>query len=575
MNEPVRAVQELHPSPGGVHPPEHKELSRERPLIAAGLPERLVLPLSQHIGAPASPVVKPGDRVLKGQVLAEARSFISAPVHAPASGTVEKIGMHPVPHPSGLQALCVTITPDGAQEESPLEGIADYRQATPATLREHIRRAGITGLGGAGFPTDVKLSPTAPIEFLVINGVECEPYITADEMLIRERAREVSVGIEILARLVSPRQVLIAIEDNMPLAAAAMEKAIQGSGFQIAIVPARYPAGGEKQLIQILLGREVPSGGLPADVGVVCQNVGTAAAVCRAVERGEPLTSRITTLTGDAVAEPGNYEVLLGTPISHLLKIGGFTEARCSRLLMGGPMMGFALEDTAVPVVKTTNCILAMTEEELPPAPPAQPCIRCGMCAEACPALLLPQQLYWFARSREHQKLEEHNLFDCIECGACAYVCPSRIPLVQYYRAAKGEILELRDKDARAEVAQQRFESHQARIAKEKEEREAARRARREATAARALKGQDPVQEAIGRVQAQKETAGKTDAPPDRAALLQRRLEKAQQRLREAGEAETAPALAATVERLRLQLDKVHRQPLPPGEETAAPAAED
>jgi len=561
-----------HPSPGGVYPPEHKEYSRQRPLDAAGLPERLVLPLSQHMGEPASPVVKPGDNVLKGQVLAEARSFISAPVHAPTSGTIEDIGMRQVPHPSGLTALCVIIAPDGAQKEVPREGITDYRKATSATLREHIRRAGITGLGGAGFPTDVKLSPKNRIDCLIINGVECEPYITADEMLMQERAREVTVGIEILVQLVSPQQVIIAMEDNMPLAVAAMKKATEGCGFEVVSVAARYPSGGEKQLIQILLGREVPSGGLPADVGVVCQNAGTAAAVYRAVERGEPLTSRITTLTGGAVERPGNYEVLLGTPVSHLLKVGGYREEQCARLLMGGPMMGFTLEDTAVPVVKISNCILAATAKEMPPPPPPQPCIRCGMCAEVCPATLLPQQLYWFARSREHQKLEEHNLFDCIECGACSYVCPSRIPLVQYYRAAKGEILELRDKDARAEVSRQRFELHQARISKEKEEREAARRARREAAASRIQKGEDPVQDAIARVQARKETAGEAK---DGTALLQRRLEKAEQRLREAEDSETAPALAAMVERLRLKLDEMRRRETSLEEKKETPATGD
>ena len=559
----------LHSSPGGVHPPGHKEPSRERPLSAAGLPQRLVLPISQHIGAPAAPVVAPGDHVLKGQVLAEARSFISAPVHSPAAGIVTAIDMLPVPHPSGLQALCVVVAPDGSDEEIPYEGVADYRQADPAVLRECIRRAGITGLGGAGFPADVKLSPSAGIDTLILNGVECEPCITADEMLIRERAAEVVTGIAILTRLISPRQVLVAMEDNMHLATAAMEQAIKGSSFQMVIVPARYPAGGERQLIQILLGREVPSGGLPADVGVVCQNVGTAAAICRAVEHGEPLTSRITTLTGDAVAKPGNYEVLLGTPISHLLEVGGFRQEQCSRLLMGGPMMGFTLEDTAVPVIKTTNCILAPTAEELPPPPPTQPCIRCGLCAEVCPAMLLPQQLYWFARSREHEKLEKHNLFDCIECGACAYVCPSRIPLVQYYRAAKGELLELRDKNARADLSKQRFESHQARIEQEKLTREATRKARKEAAALRTREGHDPVREAIERVQARKEETAKGNAAagPARVSTLQRRLELAEQRLAEARDSEAAPALEAQVQRLRLKLHEAQQRSAMPGAE--------
>ncbi|WP_422909761.1 electron transport complex subunit RsxC [Pseudomonas sp. MAC6] len=466
--------------PGGIHPAERKELSNRTPIQPAPLPGRLTLPLNQHIGTPAEPVVVVGERVRKGQLIAAANGFVSVPVHAPTSGTVSFIGPQPYPHVSGMLAPAIVIDSDGLDEWIELTPQPDYRHLESSTLVELIRQAGISGLGGAGFPTAVKLNarPTQKIHTLIINGTECEPYISADDLLMRERANELISGIDILVQLIQPDQVLIGIEDNKPEAIAAVRRALNERSYQLKVFPTKYPSGGEKQLIQILTGVEVPSGGLPADIGMLCQNVGTCVAIHDAVLLGKPLISRITTLTGEALARPMNVEVLLGTPVGELLEFAGLNRSKLNRLIMGGPMMGFTLPDFAVPVIKTTNCLLASTTAELPAPPPAMPCIRCGECAEACPASLLPQQLHFFAIGQEHEQLKAHNLFDCIECGACAYVCPSSIPLVQYYRAAKGEIRELEQKQLKAEQSKQRFELRQERLRRAEEQKEAERQAR-------------------------------------------------------------------------------------------------
>jgi len=470
---------------GGIHPPEHKDLSNRTPIQPAPLPKRLVLPLTQHLGAPAEPCVTLGEQVLKGQQIAVASGFVSAPLHAPTSGVVSFIGPQPYPHVSGMLANAIVIDSDGEDKWIDLHPQPDYRELERPALLELIRQAGISGLGGAGFPTAVKLSPppTQTIRTLIINGTECEPYITADDLLMREKAAELVAGIEILAHLIQPQEVLIGIEDNKPEAIAAVRAAIGERPFRLKVFPTKYPSGGEKQLIQILTGEEVPSGGLPADIGMLCQNVGTCVAIHDAVLLGKPLISRITTLTGEALARPMNVEVLIGTPVDELLAFAGLDQHRLNRLIMGGPMMGFSLPSLEVPVVKTTNCLLASTLEELPPPPPALPCIRCGECAEACPVSLLPQQLHFFALGQEHEQLKAHNLFDCIECGACAYVCPSNIPLVQYYRAAKGEIRELEQKQQKAEHSKQRFELRQERLRRAEEQKEAERKARAERAA--------------------------------------------------------------------------------------------
>ena len=469
--------------PGGVHPPEHKDRSNGTPIQPGPLPAQLVLPLNMHLGAPAKPCVGAGDRVLKGEKIAEPVGAVSAALHAPTSGTVVAIGPRPIQHPSGLDALCIVIEPDGEERWVERRPVADPAALGPDGLVALLRDAGVAGLGGAGFPTAVKvtLGDHQRVAQLIINAVECEPYITADDRLMRERADEIVLGIQILQYLLNPHDTLIGIEDNKPEAIAALRAACADSDVEVRVVPTKYPSGGEKQLIQLLTGKEVPSGSIPAQCGVVCQNVGTAWAVKRAVHDGEPLLSRITTVTGDAVARPGNYEVWLGTPVADLLHHAGVDKERLGRLVMGGPMMGFTLHDPSVPVVKTSNCVIAASAEELPEPPPEQACIRCGACAEVCPANLLPQQLYWYAKTDDFERAQHHNLMDCIECGACAYVCPSHIPLVQYYRYAKGEIRTQTAEQIKADRARERFEARQARLEREQAEKEARRRARLEA----------------------------------------------------------------------------------------------
>jgi len=471
--------------PGGIHPPERKHLSNRTSIQLAPLPKRLVLPLNQHIGAPAEPLVSLGQRVLKGQLIATANGFVSVPLHAPTSGTISFIGPQPYPHVSGMLAQAIVIDSDGLDQWCALTPCPDYRHLENNSLLEIIRQAGISGMGGAGFPAAVKLNarPTQKIHTLVINGTECEPYITADDLLMRERTEQLIAGIDILAQLIQPDQVLIGVEDNKPEAIAALRSALHERSYQLRVFPTKYPSGGEKQLIQILTGVEVPSGGLPADIGILCHNVGTCKAIHDAVVLGKPLISRITTLTGEALARPMNVEALLGTPVGELLEFAGLDRSQLNRLIMGGPMMGFTLPSFDVPLIKTSNCLLATTSAELPPPPPAMPCIRCGECAEVCPASLLPQQLHFFAIGQEHEQLKAHNLFDCIECGACAYVCPSSIPLVQYYRAAKGEIRDLEQKQLKAEQSKQRFELRQERLRRAEEQKEIERKARAEKAA--------------------------------------------------------------------------------------------
>ncbi|UUA72670.1 electron transport complex subunit RsxC [Cellvibrio sp. QJXJ] len=478
--------------PGGIHPPQHKSQSLQLPLGEIPLPPFLVIPLNQHMGTPARAIVQVGERVLAGQLIGIADGTFSANTHASTSGTVLAIESRAIPHPSGMSSESVIIEPDGKHEWVQLIPCEDYLQLDRLQLLDKIRAAGVAGLGGAGFPTAVKLAPksTQVIDTLILNGAECEPYITADDMLMQTQAQELVAGTLLLSHILHhPKNLLIGIEDNKPTAIAAVKAAVAGAkalrseaaNIQVVVIPTKYPSGGAKQLTQILTGREIPSGHHSADVGVICVNVATAAAAWRAVRFGEPLISRITTVVGEALTTQRNINVLLGTPIDYVLEQHGFNLKQASRVVMGGPMMGFTLLDLAAPVIKTTNCILAPSTQELPEPQPAQACIRCGMCAEVCPASLLPQQLFWYAQAEDFDRLESHNLFDCIECGACSYVCPSTIPLVQYYRAAKGTIRLHEIEKEKSDRSRQRFEFRQQRIAKEEAEKEAKRLARQKA----------------------------------------------------------------------------------------------
>ncbi|MCH2158309.1 MAG: electron transport complex subunit RsxC [Oleiphilaceae bacterium] len=542
----------LHDFHGGIHPEENKTQSTQLDIQKASLPSTLIVPLQQHVGKSAKVLVNAGDRVLKGQLIADADGVISACVHAPSSGVVREISDQAIAHPSGLSAPCVVIDTDGEDQWCELEAHEDYLNLEREKVLKCIRRAGVAGMGGAGFPSEVKLHPAnqKKLKTLVINGVECEPYITSDDMLMRTYADEMLRGIEIMARLLEPQHIVLAIEDNKAEAYTAIQEALaehQGHTsasqytIELAVIPTKYPSGGEKQLIYILTGEEVPSGGIPADIGVVCQNVATARAVYRAVRYGEPLISRITTLTGDQFKKSCNVESLIGTPMSHLLQEFQFQDSRDARLIIGGPMMGYTIEQLDTPVVKTTNCILAPSAKELPFEDQAQACIRCGLCTEACPAELLPQQLYWFSRSAEYEKAEQHNLFDCIECGACAYVCPSSIPLVQHYRHAKGEIKAKRLDTDKSEKARIRFEARQERLEREAQEKEAKRKARAEAAAklqaekkaaAANAESVDPKKAAIEAALARK-NASKAETVSAQVSVeeLQGNLDKAQSKL--------------------------------------------
>ena len=530
-NESRLMNRTLYEFNGGVHPDEHKQVSTARPIALAPLPKQLVIPLSQHIGQAAKAIVSVGDQVLKGQRIGQAEGYVSVSVHAPTSGTVTAIAAHAVAHPSGLSDLCVSIVPDGADqwvEHAPL----DYRNMEPSHLRNLLRDMGIAGLGGAVFPSFIKLNPGAAqkVPTLILNGGECEPWISCDDRLMRERAIEILQGAAVMRFMLNSDDVLVGIEDNKPEAIAALRVAAAECGFPVEViaVPTVYPGGGAKQLIKVLTGKEVPSGGRSTDIGVATFNVGTAYALHRAVNHGEPLISRIVTVTGN-VHRPQNFEVLIGTPVAELVRLAGSVKDDTSGYVMGGPMMGITLASDNVPVVKATNCILAQSPGLFPPAPPAMPCIRCTRCAQACPADLQPQELYWFARAKNFGKTQEYNLFDCIECGCCSYVCPSHIPLVQYYRYAKSEIW-AKEKDKKAaDQARERHEFRQLRIEREKQERAAKLAQRASAKPAEAASGSPEdaaaaakkatIQAAIERAKAKKDSVtpkNVTDLPPEK-----------------------------------------------------------
>lgn len=544
----------MYSFPGGVHPDDKKTLSNTSVIKKPSLPELLIVPLRQHIGSDGICSVDVGDTVLKGQILSQSSSPFSVPVHAPTSGEVVAIAPHVVAHPSGLTEMCISIRPDGKDTWCDLSPIANYSEVDSNKLIEAICQAGISGMGGAGFPTHIKTSTSKPIEFLVLNGIECEPYITSDDRLMREHAWQIRQGLDILIHLIGPKAIIIAVEDNKPEAFEALNIACQDKkDYRVVNVETKYPAGGEKQLIQVLTGREVPRNGLPADVGVMMFNVGTCYAIADAILHGKPLIERIVTVTGEAVESPSNFRALLGTPVSHLLEEANYNpkKQKAPKVIMGGPMMGFTLSDATIPVIKTTNCLLVPSKKELVDDNAERPCIRCSACADACPATLLPQQMFWHAKAKEYDKAEEYDLFDCIECGACAYVCPSEIPLVHYYRQAKSEIRLQRDEKNKAEKAKQRFEARKERLEREKREREEKHRKAKEARlAANKAKEQSAVAADTASTASNTSNNGAAEAKDKVAAALARaKAKKAALQAKASGEGVTSAPLPQDSER--------------------------
>ncbi len=430
---------------GGIHPPEEKHRTAGRPVEEAPLPERLVVPLSQHIGAPARPVVKKGDRVLAGQKIGEPVGFVSVPVHAPTSGRV--VAVEPAPHPLGTPQPAVVIEPDGEDRWSEdLPPLPDPFGAGPDAVRTRILEAGVVGMGGATFPTHVKLSPPPEvrIDTVILNGAECEPYLTADHRLMVEDPEAVLNGLRVILGLFGLERGYVGVEQNKPDAIERL-KGVGAAWAEVVPLAVKYPQGAEKQLIQAIAGREVPSGALPMAVGAVVQNVGTAAALWAAVSRGRPLVERIVTVTGPGVREPRNLRVRVGTPAAHLIERCGGLADEPGEVIFGGPMMGLAQATLEVPVIKGTSGILVLPRRMVRTRPEGA-CIRCGRCVDACPMGLSPTTLRALAVNEDVAGADEWGALDCIECGSCAYVCPAALRLVQWIRYAKGRVMARRRK---------------------------------------------------------------------------------------------------------------------------------
>lgn len=468
---------------GGVHPEGKKDLSAECPIRSVPLPKRLYVPLQQHIGAPATPIVKVGDHVLKGQLIAAAQGTVSAPVHAPTSGVIAALGDHAAPHPSGLPVPTLMLESDGKDEWIALQSEDDPFALSPEDIAARVSAAGIVGLGGATFPSALKLNLSRGVRTLIVNGGECEPYLTCDDRIMRERAVAIVEGIRLIAYAVAAQEVLVGIEDNKPEAIAAMQVAARGSSVKVIAMPSMYPMGSEKQIIQVLTGKEIPAGGRPADIGVLVHNVATAYAVQQALRFGRPLVSRIVTLSGGALKTPCNVEALIGTPVEELIAVAGGYAQPAARMVLGGPMMGQQFVNTSVPVVKGTSGVLALTAGEIGQAE-SSPCIRCSTCVRACPVGLLPLEMAAHIRAGDLTGAVDLGLKDCIACGSCSYVCPAHIPLVHYFNYAKGDLAAQERAKLKQEATKKLADARSERIARiehERAEAMAKRKAMREA----------------------------------------------------------------------------------------------
>ncbi|UCG73377.1 MAG: electron transport complex subunit RsxC [Chromatiales bacterium] len=469
MNQPLLYNRQPPRPAWGVRVDPRKTLSTSEPIVAAPLPTQVQLPLELGPERRAQAVVAPGDYVYTGQPVARLETGARNVVCASISGRVAAIRPGPIPGPGPRVAECIVIDSDGQdRRHADCVPAGDPARLAAARLRELIAQAGIVGLGGAVFPTADKLGGSQPVDLLIVNGAECEPYISCDEMLMRERAAQVLDGARIMLRALGCDRAVVAVESDMPAARLALRAALDADRdprLDIAEVTAKYPAGGERQLVELLTGREVPAGGLPRDVGIVCQNVATAAAVSELFRTGCPLISRIVTVTGGGILNPVNVEARLGAPLADLVAAaGGYTTTNCD-LVMGGPMMGMALAGDRLPVTEATNCLLVAAPGELSDAQPGYPCIRCAECSRVCPARLLPQELLVACDTQDPDRLEQLHLDACIECGCCDYVCPSRLTLTPVFAQAKIRQRAHREQQRQARLAQQRSEARNARLA--------------------------------------------------------------------------------------------------------------
>lgn len=434
--------------PGGVHPPDSKKYSQASAIEVLPVPEKVVIPLSQHIGAPAKPVVKVGDLVKTGQVIAEAGGFVSIPMHATISGKVTKIAKFS--HPTGTMQMAIEITGDGQDEWIDLEEREDYDTISVEDAKAKIAAAGICGMGGAGFPTHVKLSPPPdkPIDTVVLNGVECEPFLTADYRIMLEQGEQIVAGLKIIMKICKAKKGVIGIEANKPDAIAAMKELVKDEAdLSVTGLKIKYPQGAEKQLIYAATKRKVPNkGGLPMDIGVVVQNVGTAIAVYDAVRFGKPLIDRVITVTGRIVKNPANLQARIGTMYSNLLDHCGGTTEKIGKVVSGGPMMGFAIPTLETPMTKGSSGLLILDEKEAH-KDEENTCLRCGRCVDICPLNLVPSLIASNVRYEDYEAAEKYGVMDCMKCGSCAYVCPSHIKLIQWIDIGKLKVNQMRAKN--------------------------------------------------------------------------------------------------------------------------------